>query len=83
MPFISIKSWPRDEATRRKAVERVQEAFLEVWGCPAEYLTICCEEVQPEDWEAQVVQGEIEAKPDTVMIRNGVKTENLLKMPEA
>ena len=34
MPFISIKSWPRDEATRRKAVERVQEAFLEVWVVP-------------------------------------------------
>ena len=82
MPFISIKSWPRDEATRRKAVERVQEAFLEVWGCPAEWLTICCEEVQPEDWDETVVKPEIEAKSDTVMIRNGEKTEALLNMPE-
>jgi len=34
MPYISIKSWPKDDAVRAEAVRRINEVFLEVWGCP-------------------------------------------------
>jgi len=80
MPYISIKSWPKDEATRRAAVERINEVFLEVWGCPPEALTISSEVIQPEDWEEKVVKGEIEPNMEHVMILSGRKTENLLKL---
>ena len=80
MPYISIKSWPKNDAIRAEAVKRINEVFLEVWGCPPEALTISCEVVQPEDWNEKVVQAEIETKPETVMIRSGKETEALKQL---
>ena len=36
MPYIAIKGYPKDEETKRKIVERVNEVFLELWNCPQE-----------------------------------------------
>ena len=49
MPYLSIKCYPRDEAARRAAVERLNQALMEVWGCAPEDITISLEEVAPED----------------------------------
>ena len=35
MPYIAIKAYPKDEETKRRAVEQIQEIFLKTWGCPA------------------------------------------------
>ena len=51
MPYLSIKCYPRDEAARRAAVERLNQALMEVWGCAPEDITISLEEVAPEDWD--------------------------------
>ena len=66
MPYLSIKCYPRDEAARRAAVERLNQALMEVWGCAPEDITISLEEVAPEDWDDQVERPEIRARLDTV-----------------
>ena len=34
MPYIAIKAWPKDEATQKELVERINAVLLEVWKCP-------------------------------------------------
>ncbi len=73
MPYIAIKGYPKDEETKKKVVERINAAFLELWGCPQEAINISVEEVTPAAWEARVERGEIEAKADKMFIRAGKK----------
>ena len=80
MPYISIKSWPKDDAVRAEAVRRINEVFLEVWGCPPEALTISSEVIAPEDWNESVVKAEIEPNMENVMILSGRETEALKQL---
>lgn len=73
MPFISIKCYPKDEETKKLAVERINQVMLDVWGCPPHALTISVEEVAPENWQEQVVKPEIEPRMDKMMILSGEK----------
>lgn len=73
MPFISIKCYPKDEETKKLAVERINQVMLDVWGCPPQALTISLEEVAPENWQEQVVKPEIEPRMDKMMILSGEK----------
>ncbi len=71
MPYVAIKAYPKDEETKKKIVERINQAFLEVWGCPQEALTISLEEIAPADWETKVDSTEIEQNKDKMMILRG------------
>lgn len=73
MPYIAIKGYPKDEPTRRKIAERVNEVFLELWGCPQEAINISMEAIPPEQWEERIEQGEIPAAADKLLIRSGKK----------
>ncbi|MBQ2845929.1 MAG: tautomerase family protein [Firmicutes bacterium] len=73
MPYIKIKSFPKDEATKKLVAEKINEIFLEVWGCPQKAITISMEEVQPDDWVETVVKPEIEPNKDKMMILSGEK----------
>lgn len=73
MPYIAIRSFPKDEATKKKVVEEINEIFVRTWGCPPEALTISMEEVQPEDWQGQVREALIEPNRDKMMILDGKK----------
>ena len=73
MPYIAIKAYPKDEATKQAVVEKINQVFLETWGCPPQAITISVEEVAPELWQEQVVKPEIEPKLDKMMILNGEK----------
>lgn len=73
MPYIAIKSFPKDEATKRAVTDKINEIFLEVWGCPQEAITISIEEVLPANWDETVVLPEIEPKEGCMMIRDGKK----------
>ena len=57
----------------KEAVERLNQALMEVWGCAPEDITISLEEVAPEDWDDQVERPEIRARLDTVWILDGEK----------
>ena len=72
MPYIKIKCYPKDKETKEKVVERINETFLELWGCPAEAISVSLEEVRPEDWQ-EVVKNEIEPASDKMMIMAGKK----------
>ena len=73
MPYIAIKAYPKDEATKQAVVEKINQVFLETWGCPPQAITISVEEIAPEQWQEQVVKPEIEPKLDKIMILNGEK----------
>lgn len=73
MPYISIKSFPKDKETKEAVTEKINQIFLEIWGCPQEAITISMEEVSPADWEEKVVKPEITPKKDSMMILAGKK----------
>ena len=73
MPYIAIKAWPKDEETKKKVVEEINEVFIKYWGCPKEAITISVEEHAPEKWEEEVVNPQIKTKLDKMMILAGEK----------
>ncbi len=73
MPYIAIKSFPKDEETKKELVQKVNDVFLEVLGCPKEAVTISFEEFLPEEWEKKVVNTEIKPNEDKMMIISGEK----------
>ena len=72
MPYIKIKCYPKDEETKKKVVDKINDTFLELWGCPKEAISISVEEVEPADW-GNVVENEIEPNSDKMFILSGDK----------
>lgn len=73
MPYIAIKSFPKDEETKKKVVEEINQIFLKEWGCPQQAISISLEEVAPADWAEKVAKPEMEPKKDKMMILDGEK----------
>lgn len=72
MPYIKIKAYPKDEKIKQEVTERINQVFLELWGCPQEAITISMEDVAPENWHL-VEKNEIKPNEDKMMIRSGEK----------
>lgn len=72
MPYIKIKCYPKDEEIKKNVVNKINEIFLEYWGCPQEAISISLEEVKPENWK-DVVESEIMPDEDKMMIISGKK----------
>lgn len=73
MPYIRIKAYPKDQATKEKVVEAINKAFVDNWGCAPEAISISIEEVTPEAWNEQVEQGEIQPLTDKMLVLHGEK----------
>lgn len=73
MPYIAIKAFPKDEKTKEEVVDKINQIFIEMWGCPQEALTISVEEVVPDEWNEKVKEPEIDTKLDKMMILDGKK----------
>ena len=73
MPYIAIKAYPKDEAIKKRVADRINQVFLEEWGCSPEAISISIEEVSPEKWTDEVVKKEIEPKKDKMIILDGKK----------
>ena len=73
MPYIRIKAYPKDQATKEKVVEAINKAFVDNWGCPPQAISISIEEVAPEDWVETVEKAEIEPNADKMLVLNGEK----------
>ncbi len=73
MPYVKIKAYPKDEATKKALVEKINRVFLETWGCSQEALSISLEEVAPEHWDQAVRQRDILPNKDKMMILDGKK----------
>lgn len=74
MPYIAIKTFPKDERTKKNVVDKINQIFLEEWGCPQEAITISLEEFAPDEWDEKVKQPEIMPKTDKIFILDGKKT---------
>ncbi len=73
MPYIDIKAYPKDEATKKEVAEKINQIFLELWGCSQEAISINIEEYTPEIWEKEVFQAEVEPNKDKMLIFSGRK----------
>ena len=73
MPYIAIKAYPKDEETKKKLVDQINDALLKTWGCPQEAISISIEEVKPSDWNSTVMETEVLPKKDKMMILDGTK----------
>ena len=73
MPYIRIKAYPKDEATKARVAERICQVFLEEWGCPQGAISLSFEEVSPDQWEEKVNLPEIEAFRDRMHLYHGEK----------
>ena len=73
MPYISIKTFPRDKEANKKVVEQIKEIAMKTWDIPGDYISISLEEIDPDDWDSKVQKPEIDARPDIMMIRDGKK----------
>ncbi|MBR4868589.1 MAG: hypothetical protein IKU10_05480 [Clostridia bacterium] len=68
MPYIAIKAYPKDKETQKRVAERIQQVFLEEWGCPAQAISISMESVDPALWNEQIVKEEMEPNRDKMLI---------------
>ena len=73
MPYIAIKAYPKDEETKKKLVDQINDIVLKTWGCPQEAISISIEEVKPADWDRSVMDTEVRHKADKMMILEGKK----------
>ena len=73
MPYIAIKAYPKDEATKKKLVDEINEVLLKTWGCPQEAISISIEEINPSDWNRTVMETEVLPNEDKMMILEGKK----------
>lgn len=73
MPYIAIKAYPKDEAIKKRVADRINQVFLEEWGCSPEAISISIEEVSPKKWTDEVVKKEIEPQKDKMIILDGKK----------
>ncbi|MBR4276386.1 MAG: tautomerase family protein [Prevotella sp.] len=78
MPYIRIKAYPKDQATKEKVVEAINKAFVDNWGCVPEAISISIEEISPEDWVEKVENTEIIPNADKMLILNGKKKYDTL-----
>ena len=73
MPYIQIKAYPKDEEIKKRVADRINQVFLEEWGCPQEAISVSVAEVLPQDWNEKVVKPEIEPNKDKMLILEGEK----------
>ena len=71
MPYIAIRSYPKDETIKKQVVEQVMEVFTKTLGCRSEGLSFSWEEIKPEDWQDKVRTKIIETNMNNMMILDG------------
>ena len=72
MPFIHMKAYSgRNMEVKRKTAEAMVKAASEAIGAPEAAFTVVYEDVEPENWEKDVVQAIIEPLRDKVLLDHG------------
>ena len=73
MPYVSIKTFPQDDAAKKRAAEKIQALLVELWGCEPDWISVSVENIVPEEWDERVVRGMIEPDRAHLLIRDGQK----------
>ena len=72
MPYINITAHPRDDKTKQKLTEAINEAVISIFGCQPKAVSISIEDVEPSNWD-DVRKTEILPNKDKMMIIEGEK----------
>lgn len=54
-------------------MKKINQIFLETWGCQQEAITISVEKITPDEWDDKAKKPEILPKKDKMMILDGRK----------
>lgn len=73
MPYIAVKAFPRPEGMKEKIAEKLNEALMEVTGCPQHAVSISIEYVTPEEWDEKVTIPEMNPRDADMLILHGEK----------
>ena len=73
MPYVAIKTFPQDEAARRRAAERIHRLLMEEWGSEADWISVSVENIDPAEWDERIVRGAMENDAPYMLIRDGEK----------
>ncbi len=71
MPYIEIRAYPKDEKIKKEVAKEIENIFLEKWGCKKEAISISFEEVDPQNWQSDVVNTVMVKNNDKMYIKNG------------
>lgn len=71
MPYVAIKTFPKDEKAKAEAAERISKVLQEVWACEPDWISVSIEDIDPDEWDAKVVKGAMGSNMDYMMILNG------------
>jgi len=71
MPYIEIRAYPKDEKIKKSVAQKIENIFLEEWGCKKEAISISFEEVDPSNWVNDVENGVMAKNSDKMYIKNG------------
>ena len=74
MPYIAMKAWPRDKATKKKMAMLINKAILEGWGSPQASVNFSLEEFSKEEWDEAVRKPDIDNNPNMLIV-DGEPTE--------
>ena len=73
MPYVAIKTFPKDEKARAEAAERISKVLQEVWACEPDWISVSIENIDPDDWEEKVVNGAMKENMGNMLILEGKK----------
>ena len=71
MPYIEIRAYPKEEKIKKSVAQKIENIFLEEWGCKKEAISISFEEVDPSNWVNDVENGVMAKNSDKMYIKNG------------
>ncbi len=73
MPYIQIKAYPKDEEIKNRVAEKINQIFLEEWGCPPTAISLSFEEIDPSLWVETVENTLMEQNKPRMKIYKGEK----------
>ena len=72
MPFIHVYAWSgRSEEAKRKAAQAMVKAASEAMGAPEAAFTVVYQDIEKENWDADVATKIIKPLRDKMLIENG------------
>ena len=72
MPFIHVYAYKgRDTETKKKAAEAMVKVASEAMGAPLEAFTVVYQDVEPDNWEKEIVKPVMEPLADKRLIKQG------------
>lgn len=78
MPHVIVKLWPgKSDRQKRELAEAITASVMSLLHYGRGAVSVGFEEVQPDDWKAQVYQPDILGKPETIFKKPGYTDKDL------